>query len=242
MEGIERKLRSDSRVAVSRALSALGRRDSIYLSIPNRCRPITGRSSSMFATTAIVKAVMSHARSVAQGNLSGSRDLAWKFEVRISGPALASGDNLRSLAAKGATIIEQNRLTDAVQTNWYQRVIKFEPEFYDARARWAGITREEVVRNIEQALVAASAYSMRRTKPCRLCSASSRMKAWPVTSPRCGSALTVPIDPVTDGISIKWEDPIIWRRDRKCTISLQANPIQGVTLPTYMQGVMPRGG
>jgi multidrug efflux pump subunit AcrB len=44
------------------------------------------------------------------------------------------------------------------------------------------------------------------------------------------SADTVPLDQVIDGVAPRWEDPIIWRRDRKRTITLQANPIRGVTL------------
>ena len=54
------------------------------------------------------------------------------------------------------------------------------------------------------------------------------------------SAETVPLDQVVDGVAVRWEDPIIWRRDRKRTITLQANPIRGVTLPTYMESVAPR--
>ena len=54
------------------------------------------------------------------------------------------------------------------------------------------------------------------------------------------SAETVPLDQVIDGVAIRWEDPIIWRRDRKRTITLQANPIRGVTLPTYMESLAPR--
>ena len=44
-------------------------------------------------------------------------------------------------------------------------------------------------------------------------------------------------DQVIDGVAVRWEDPVIWRRDRKRTITLQANPIRGVTLPTYMESV-----
>jgi multidrug efflux pump subunit AcrB len=78
--------------------------------------------------------------------------LTWKFEARISGPALASGDTLRALAAKGEAILQQSPLTGNAQTNWQQRVLKFEPLFNDARARWAGVTREDVVRSIKQSL------------------------------------------------------------------------------------------
>jgi multidrug efflux pump subunit AcrB len=54
------------------------------------------------------------------------------------------------------------------------------------------------------------------------------------------TAETVPLDQVIDGVAVRWEDPIIWRRDRKRTITLQANPIRGVTLPTYMESVAPQ--
>jgi multidrug efflux pump subunit AcrB len=76
----------------------------------------------------------------------------WKFEARISGPALASGEMLRALAAKGATILRDDPQTEALQINWQQRVVRFEPEFNEARARWAGVTREDVVRGIRQSL------------------------------------------------------------------------------------------
>jgi multidrug efflux pump subunit AcrB len=54
------------------------------------------------------------------------------------------------------------------------------------------------------------------------------------------SAQTIPMDQVVDRYSISWSDPVIWRRDRKRTITLQANPVAGVTLPTYMKDLMPK--
>ena len=53
-------------------------------------------------------------------------------------------------------------------------------------------------------------------------------------------AHTIPIDQVIDRFSVKLEDPVIWRRDRKRTIALQANPVPGVTLPAYMESVKPK--
>jgi multidrug efflux pump subunit AcrB len=35
---------------------------------------------------------------------------------------------------------------------------------------------------------------------------------------------------VTDAVQTEWEDPLIWRRDRRRTITVQANPILGATL------------
>jgi multidrug efflux pump subunit AcrB len=57
---------------------------------------------------------------------------------------------------------------------------------------------------------------------------------------RENGAESAPIDQVVDHFSSKWDDPIIWRRDRKRTITLQANPVAGVTLPTYMKELMPK--
>jgi len=52
------------------------------------------------------------------------------------------------------------------------------------------------------------------------------------------SSSSVPLAQVIDGINVKWEEPIIGRRDRRRTITIQANPVPGVTLPTYRAGVL----
>jgi multidrug efflux pump subunit AcrB len=52
------------------------------------------------------------------------------------------------------------------------------------------------------------------------------------------STSTIPLLQVTDGVAVDWEDPIIGRRDRRRTITVQANPIQGVTLPELRNGVL----
>ena len=48
----------------------------------------------------------------------------------------------------------------------------------------------------------------------------------------------VPLSQVTEGIDAEWEDPLIWRRDRRRTIKVQTNPIPGVTLPTLRASVV----
>jgi len=173
----------------------------------------------------------------------------WKFEVRISGPALASGDTLRALAAKGATILRENPQTGALQTNWQQRIVRFAPEFNDARARWAGVSREDVVRGIGQSLdgrVIGVFNQEDEALPIVLRVKRDQGAGGDLAALRAvqirpeNGAQTIPIDQVVDQFSTKWDDPIIWRRDRKRTITLQANPVAGVTLPTYMKEVMPK--
>ena len=48
---------------------------------------------------------------------------------------------------------------------------------------------------------------------------------------------TIPIAQVTDGVKTTWEDYFIGRRDRRRTITVQANPILGQTNPTLVAAV-----
>ena len=175
--------------------------------------------------------------------------LTWKFEARISGPAMASGDMLRSLAARGEAMLRQSPLTGAEQTNWQQREAKFEPLFNDARARWAGVTRQDVVRSIKQSLEGWTIGVFNQENealPIVLRVKQDEVPGSDTAALRgvqirpANSAETVPLDQVIDGVAIRWEDPIIWHRDRKRTITLQANPIRGVTLPSYMESLAPQ--
>ena len=123
---------------------------------------------------------------------------------------------------------------------------KFEPLFNDARARWAGVSREDVVRGIKQSLEGWNIGVFNQEDealPIVLRVKQDEVPGSDIAALRgvqirpANSVETVPLDQVIDGVAVRWEDPVIWRRDRKRTITLQANPIRGVTLPTYMESV-----
>lgn len=52
------------------------------------------------------------------------------------------------------------------------------------------------------------------------------------------STYRIPLAQVTNGIKPLWEDPLIWRRDRRRTITVQSNPVFEVTLPTLRTSVL----
>ena len=52
------------------------------------------------------------------------------------------------------------------------------------------------------------------------------------------STSTVPLLQITDRVATEWENPLIWRRDRRRCITVQANPIFGVTLPSLRASVL----
>jgi multidrug efflux pump subunit AcrB len=163
----------------------------------------------------------------------------WKFELRISGPRTADPSTLRSLADQVVTILEANPLSSNACTNWRQRVQKVVPEYNQERARWAMVTREDIAKTTKRAYDGLSIGLYREEDdliPILLRHVEeerqsvSNMKVLQVQPG--SSSYTIPLSQVTDNISTDWEDPLIWRRDRRRTITVQANPIFGVTLPS----------
>jgi multidrug efflux pump subunit AcrB len=51
------------------------------------------------------------------------------------------------------------------------------------------------------------------------------------------STYSVPVSQVIDGLDLVWEDPIIWRWDRRRAITVQCSP-NGVTAPTLRDAVL----
>ncbi len=165
--------------------------------------------------------------------------------MRIAGPSEAEPSTLRALANKATTILEAAPLAGLFQTNWRQRVQEVVPEYNQERARWASVTRGDianatkrafdgrvvglyreqddlipiVIRHVEEERQNVGGLDVLQIQP-------------------AGSTQSVPLSQVTQGVDTKWEDPVIWRRDRRRTITVQANPITGVTLPTLRQSVL----
>jgi len=169
----------------------------------------------------------------------------WKFEVRISGPAQADPYVLRGVADQALEVLKANPLAGIVSTDWRTRTMKVVPEYNQERARWAAVTREDianatkrafdgfpiglyregddmipiVLRHVEEERANVGGLDVLQIQP-------------PLQTE------TVPMSQVIDGVNPQWEDPLIWRRDRKRTITIQTNPIPGVTLPSLRASVL----
>ncbi len=169
----------------------------------------------------------------------------WKFELRISGPATADPAILRSLADQVVSIVEASPLSANARTNWRQRVQKVVPEYNQERARWALVTRENIANTTKRAYDGLSIGLYREEDdliPIVLRHVAEERKSvsnMGVLQVQPGSsAYTIPMLQVTDGIHTAWEDPLIWRRDRRRTITIESNPIFGVTLPSQRASVL----
>ncbi len=169
----------------------------------------------------------------------------WKFEVRISGPAVADAGVLRRLADEVEDILADEPLAAYSRTNWRQRVQKVVPEFNEQRGRWADISREDLAHTTKRAYDGRTIGIYRERDdiiPIVLRSTQQergdvgRMDGLQVQSSL--STATVPLSQVTDGLATNWEDPTIWRRDRRRTITVQGNPVPSSTLPSLRNSVL----
>ena len=161
----------------------------------------------------------------------------WRFELRISGPSDASPVKLRQIANQVEQIIEHAPVGGLHQTDWRQRIQKIVPQYNEERGRWTGIWRDDIARATKRAFDGRTVGLYREDDdliPIVLRHVEQDreniggidvLQVQPSNSTQ-----TVPLSQVTDDVITKWEDPIIWRRDRHRTITVQANPVFGVTL------------
>jgi multidrug efflux pump subunit AcrB len=168
----------------------------------------------------------------------------WPFEARFSGPAAADPEVLRELADQGIAILEASPYAREVRTNWRNRVRRMVPQYNQERGRWAGVDRADLASATKRSFdgVPVGLYRegddlipivFRDTEEGRATAASDlgRVQVLPTLSTE-----SVPLSQVTDGIAVEWEDPLIWRWNRRRAITVQASP-NDATAPTLMQEV-----
>jgi multidrug efflux pump subunit AcrB len=169
----------------------------------------------------------------------------WKFVVRISGPSDADPTVLRALASKVEAILTESPLAGLQQTDWRQRVQTLVPVYNQQRGRWAGVSRSDLANATKQGFDGRVIGALRQRDdliPIILrdeASARRRVGAVDVLQVQpAGHTDAVPLSEVTDKLELRWENPQIWRRDRRRTINVQANPVLGVTLPALRAAVV----
>ncbi len=142
-------------------------------------------------------------------------------------------------------ILKDNPLSGPARTDWRERIAALEPRFNQERARWASITRDDIARATQRSFDGRTIGLYREddeVRPIVLRQTDDERQNFTsidsIQVQPASSSTTVPLLQVTDGVPIVWEDPIIGRRNRRRTITVQANPISGVTLPELRESVL----
>lgn len=169
----------------------------------------------------------------------------WKFELRLNAPPDATLEEIRSVAEKGLAIVKDHPMVESSRLDWRERTPKSLLDYNQDRARLAALTREDISNATARAFDGHKVGLFRRGDELhpilirnRELERNDPSSLYNVQIPQPVTGQSIPIMQVTDDIALEWEDTIIWRRDRLRTITIQAEPADGVTLPGLRADVL----
>jgi multidrug efflux pump subunit AcrB len=156
----------------------------------------------------------------------------YKIEARFRGPDPMI---LRKLAAEAKKICVANDNVRDLRDDWRQQVKVIRPEFSEMKARRSGITRSDVSTALQwnfggikvgtyregDTLIPIKARFEKQER--ESVENLKRVQVW-----SAANQSFVPMNQAINQLDISWESPIIERRDRVRTITVQCNPKQGV--------------
>ncbi len=161
----------------------------------------------------------------------------WKLEYHVSGPALADVRVLRDITDQFVAILRDEPKAKEVRTDVNNMTKRLVPDYDQARARWAVVSREDVGRATRIAHDGLQVGLYRQDEhlyPIMLRhSAAERREAADMDTlqvQQTFTAMTVPLSQVTKEIALQWEEPYSPRWERRRTITVQATP-NGTTYP-----------
>ncbi len=153
---------------------------------------------------------------------------AASIEARFSGP---DPKELRALGLKAQAIMHDDGGLESIRHDWRQQEKVIRPQFQEAQARRAGITREDLDNTL------ALNFSGRDVGLYRDGSKLLPIVARPPDNERLSAdnlndvqvwspayATYIPITQVVSDFRTEWENALIMRRDRKRTLTVQAEP------------------
>ncbi|QDU71095.1 efflux RND transporter permease subunit [Mucisphaera calidilacus] len=156
----------------------------------------------------------------------------WQVQARFSGPGDTDPAVLRSIAASAERILREASDTRVVRNNWRQRTKKLTIDYDQDRGRWASVDREDIAAATLRAFdgLTVGQYregdklipiTLRHTESERQRAASNAGNLQVVQS---SGRFTLPLSQVSERIGVTWEDPLIWRWNRRRAITVQAVP------------------
>lgn len=163
------------------------------------------------------------------------------IEARFFGD---DADKLRELAQQAIKIMNDIPEARSIRNNWRTREKISKPVFSEARARFAGISRNEMANALQMTFVGQQAGLYRERN--NLIPIIARptlddrdsiddMYYTPVWSSQAGTY--VPIQQIVSGFETEWQDTVIYRRYGMRCMTAQCEPIDGVTGPELLSKI-----
>jgi len=154
-----------------------------------------------------------------------------KIEARFSGP---SASVLRTLALQAKTIMIKDPVATEIKDDFRQKVMVLKPVVKEAKERRLGITRPLIADALAMNYTGKTIGFFRENNtniPMQIIAPENERNSMAqlenivVFSPATG--VSVPLKQIVSKVEQVWEDPIIHRKNRKQTLTVQCNPISG---------------
>ncbi|MEE2024817.1 efflux RND transporter permease subunit [Alkalimonas mucilaginosa] len=156
-----------------------------------------------------------------------------KLQVRLSG---ADEAELRRYGQQVEGIMRASGVITDIRQNWRQRELVIVPDFNEERARVAGVNRTDVAQTLELATTGVQSGVYREAdrqipivvRP----PAHERLSVDNLQDRMIWSSVDnsyIPITQVIDGLYTRSEEARIHRRDRVRTLTVEAEPVLGIT-------------
>lgn len=183
-----------------------------------------------------------NANAVAKMFLLGPGD-GGRIQARFNGPDPAV---LRQLSDRAQQILEEDGGAVCIRSDWRDREIVIRPDLREFQARRNGITRVEVAHALQTSFegrvvgfyrepgsTGAGIFPLETRllpivarPPLGERSDIAVMDSLQIWSPVAGRM--IPLNQVTSGTEVVWEDPVVMRRDRFPTLTVHADPRWGL--------------
>ena len=160
-----------------------------------------------------------------------------KIQARFSGPDIPT---LRRFAEQTKAIFRADSDSKSIRTDWRQRVKVIRPVLADQRANISGITRPMVAQVMAEAFQGEVAGYYREDDlqipiilraEARLrqdIASAQNLQIWSPIAQRM-----IPLRQVVSGFETSFEDEIVNRRDRKRTMTIYADPAEGLATALF---------
>lgn len=159
--------------------------------------------------------------------------------ARLSGSDLT---RLRALAEQVRTLMRTHPNTRSDRTDWGERVKTERVQMAPARSREIGVTRPEIARSLAMHFSGSVVGQYRQGEdllPIVLRPpAPQRKSVDQLNSVQVWGAMRkrwIPLEQVTEGVALAWEDPVIRRLNRIRTISVSCKQVTGTTEDLFRQ-------
>jgi len=173
---------------------------------------------------------------------------SWPLELRILGPMDANLATIRTLGNTLLDLTGQSPYGRDFRLDIMNRTLQVVPDYEQKRGRWAGISRPDLARALRRGYDGLAIGQYREGKDLypiiirhnqeereNFVNKMETLQVRPETSIK-----SVPLLQVVNGVQPEWEDPLIFRYNRRRGVNIQAAPALNATYPSLQKDVAAR--